>query len=372
MTGPDARWLTRRQVLLLRAALWKGPHAVEAWDEWQKGGVDLDRLDTSSTFLLGQLYANLKMLGVGASPLLERVKGVYRHTWARTQALADAAVPAVRAFQSSGIDSMMIKGLSLSVIYYGDDGARRMSGVDILVPQEKFGMAAGILKELGWTPRSSSPEQTSGILHSAAFLNPNGLRLDLHGHLLLECCSADADKDFWDDSIATQWKGLELRALSPADQLFHACVYGLSSYDWPPLRWAADAWKILEAAGRGISWDRLVQQAGQRRLVAPVREAVTFLKSELGADIPPSVIEELNRRPVAFGERLEHALKFRGQRYFGSLPLWWFSCRRLNKSGRSIGFPRYLQYCLGLNNPAQIPWFVAKSGLKRMAKVGHG
>ena len=50
---PDA-WPTREQERLLRAALLRGPLALEAWDEW-KAGADMDHLDAGSYRLLPQL-----------------------------------------------------------------------------------------------------------------------------------------------------------------------------------------------------------------------------------------------------------------------------------------------------------------------------
>src|SRR5262249_19250137 len=58
--GADALWPTSSQVLLLRAALGRGPDALEAWNEW-KSRHDLieTELDHGSFRLLPLVYKNL-------------------------------------------------------------------------------------------------------------------------------------------------------------------------------------------------------------------------------------------------------------------------------------------------------------------------
>ena len=356
------RWLSHRQLLLLTASLHKGQDAAEAWTSWSDG-MDLDRLDPSSAFLLAKLYANLQPLKLDGSALMDKLKGVYRHTWAKNATLAGMLIPGLRAVRNAGIEVMIIKGVALSVLYYKDAGVRRMMGTDILVPFDKAKAAVQILRENGWTPRLSVSDEMMGVRHCAELFNKEGVCLNLHWHLLLECCAPGADDDFWQAAVPATLNELQVSALCPADQLLHTCVYGLSGFNTPPLRWVTDAWMILETCGPRIEWARLIQQAEKRRLVVPVREALSFLGCVLGADIPQNAIDELGRIPVAPGERLEHFLKFRGQKFLGRLPLWWFSWRRLNKSGKGIGFPRYLQYSFGLKNLGQVPDFMISAGI---------
>src|SRR5262249_8973678 len=58
--GTDGLWPTSSQVLLLRAALGRGPEALEAWSEW-KSRHDLieTELDHGSFRLLPLVYKNL-------------------------------------------------------------------------------------------------------------------------------------------------------------------------------------------------------------------------------------------------------------------------------------------------------------------------
>ena len=173
-----------RQLLLLRAALLTGPAAVEAWTAWSDGLVAQgDLLDPSSAFLLGQLYANLQTLQVGEDPLMDKLKGVYRHTWAKNTTLVGMMIPGLRALRSAGIDVMIIKGVALSVLYYKDAGTRRMMSTDVLVPFDKAKSAIQILQENGWTPKGPVSDEMMGVRHCAELFNKEGVCLNLHWRL---------------------------------------------------------------------------------------------------------------------------------------------------------------------------------------------
>src|SRR5207237_7629349 len=101
---PDA-WPTREQERLLRAALLRGPLALEAWDEW-KAGADMDPLDAGSYRLLPQLYRNLHRQGVD-EPVLVLFRGIYRRTWYENQLRFHQLAGLLRSFRDAGIDTMV-------------------------------------------------------------------------------------------------------------------------------------------------------------------------------------------------------------------------------------------------------------------------
>jgi hypothetical protein len=80
-------WPTAEQELLLRAALWSGERAIAAWLEWaSRVDVVNDLVDEGSFRLLPLVYRNLDRVGL-AGPSMSRLKGVYRHSWAKGPAI---------------------------------------------------------------------------------------------------------------------------------------------------------------------------------------------------------------------------------------------------------------------------------------------
>ena len=84
---PAGPWPTGDQELLLRAALWRNPSALEAWRRW-KGTHSLmgSDLDSHSARLLPLVYKNLSAVGID-EPWMGALKGLYRYWWCANQDL---------------------------------------------------------------------------------------------------------------------------------------------------------------------------------------------------------------------------------------------------------------------------------------------
>ena len=122
VTSRPGCWPTPAQLLLLRAALWRGEDALAAWTEWA-AHADLDRLDEGSHRLLPLVYTNLHALGL-AHPWLNRLKGLKRRTWYENRLLFHHMLPVAQAFESAAIKTLALKGPALATLYYPDLGAR--------------------------------------------------------------------------------------------------------------------------------------------------------------------------------------------------------------------------------------------------------
>ena len=142
--------------LLLRAALLDGDAAVEAWERTKHVAEDVKRVDKATYRLMPQLYRNLDSLGV-EDPLMGTLKGVYRHSWYTNQRLFHAASETVRALESGGVETMIIKGAALSAVYYRDPGLRPMDDLDVVVRSDRIHDALALLAEAGWRSDHPSP-----------------------------------------------------------------------------------------------------------------------------------------------------------------------------------------------------------------------
>src|SRR5438445_136412 len=128
---PSAPWRTTSSPDSPRATLLRGPRAREAWGQW-KAGADLDHLDAGSYRLLPQLYQNLHRHGVD-EPVLALFRGVYLRTWYENQLRLHQIAGLLRSFRDARIDTIVLKGAALTVLYYKDNGLRPMHDIDLLV-----------------------------------------------------------------------------------------------------------------------------------------------------------------------------------------------------------------------------------------------
>ena len=220
--------------------------------------------------------------------------------------------PCIARLNTSGIDTIVLKGAALVNSVYDDPGMRWMNDVDVLVQVDRAAEAYDVLLNEGWRGERNhrgEMEHVVRVLRSVDLMRPDGAALDLHWHVLLECCDPGDDDAFWSDAVEVAVSNLKTKRLCDEDMLLHAIVHG--SY-WGLQRsvtWVMDAHRILAASGSAFDWGRLLAQTQTRRLTLPVRDGLTFLRQDMGIDIPEPVIATLQARKVSLTERMA----FRGQ-----------------------------------------------------------
>lgn len=359
-------WQARYQKherLLLAAVLGDATVAAAAWREWQQV-TTLDDVDFGSQRLMPLLYRNLSAHGVD-DPALKRLKGVCRHTWSKNQMTLQAGVAVLRGMAEEGIDTMVLKGAALVMSGAMRADERTMNDFDLLIKPEQLQAALGMLARFGWTPSDEGPQRQPRFMpnyvrywHSHGFRDREGRQLDLHWHVLHQCCHDSADDAFWEASLPVTWQGVPTRTLGPADQLLHLFVhgiYGQRSEGVAVLRWLPDAVAVIRhhaggagtADGDGVDWTRLTQQAQARRLIMPVRAAVEYLRGFGVVRVPESTVHALGAMapdPIEVREFRAH-----GKRggMLGYLPILWLQYRRTTEAiGDAVtlgGFLDFLQ-----------------------------
>lgn len=371
-------WPTQKQDLLLRAALFTGSEALEAWDRW-KDGLNIQEIDSASFRLLPLLYRNLHTIRV-QDPLLQTIKGVYRHTWSKNQMLMRALSPMLAVFHEANIDTLVLKGAALLKLYYEDYGMRPMNDLDLLIPERRATQAIELLSQAGYapvfTPRVSFSERYLPLIHAYGFSKSGKIELDLHWHVLQECRRPDSDHNFWQDSIAIDFYGMPTRALNPADQLLHILVHGLKWDIVPPIRWIADAITLLRKTP-DFEWDRFVNQTLKRRLLLPVKQALEFLGDRFEIPIPTNVLEEMRQTRASLSERIEQSYRMKDhhRQPLGHLPLLWFSYLRssdnLSTYRKLVGFMDYLKQFWGVQTAWQLPLKALPRAIRRFRRINE-
>jgi len=371
-------WPTHQQELLLRAALLQGKEAIDSWYEW-KSSVDIDRLDQGSRRLLPLLYRNLRIHGL-KDPLMNKLKGIYRLTWYRNQMLFHNVAALLRSFHNAGIQTMLLKGVALTLLHYRDYGLRAMADLDVLVHTEQASAAINLLTKSGWTPESRSPEAFTEAYISATnghvFSDAAGQGFDLHWHVLPECCYANADDDFWDGAVWTEIHDVSTSASNPTDLLLQICVHGAKWNSVPPFRWAADAMTIMKTSQSEIDWNRLITQTQKRRLILPLKDTLNYLRDILDAPIPVAVLQSIQNMPASKIERIEYEARTRPPALLGALPSLCFHylryLRLVSNAGLQhalIGFPMFLQHTWGVDHLWQVPFYAVSKGMRWIWKM---
>ena len=333
---------TELQRLLLRAATLRGEEARDAWERSRDFASDAARLDHASYRLLPQLYRNLLDAGVDDAQM-STLKGIYRHSWYCNQRLFHEAADVIRALTEAGIETIVLKGAALAVLYYRDPGARPMEDLDVLVPAAEAGRAMEVLREAGWRREAEEvPSETiMRIVHSTGFAHTRGSSIDLHWGRSYEPLP---DGEIWRDAVPVTIGGVETRALAPTDALMQICLHGLG-YPPAPLRWVSDAVMVTRSAGAQIDWDRLAADGARWRVSAKLETALRLLHDSFDVAIPATALQRLARAPRPLHERLAiRAVTNPGRPGVQSV-LFWDRYRRLRAAGAPTpgGFPRFFR-----------------------------
>lgn len=308
MNAPLAGLPNDQQSALLRACLFEGDEAQEAFAEWSDS-IDLDRIDAASVRLLPLLADRLGSFGV-ADDSTGIYRGIQRQAWTHNQLLFRAARPLVQALHEAGIDSLLLKGAALSLAAYPKVSMRPMSDLDLLVPRAQAREAMATLLEAGWLPAFEPPRDRAdfAVQHGLTFASPAGkdLQIDLHWRLFPWKSDVRAEDALWAHAVPLAALGENAKAMGAADMLLHVCAHGLRFNGLDPIRWVADAIMILRHCE--IDWEHFVTQCDRFALALPIRAALDHLVVEMQADIPQHVRDRIAAMEVARIDRIIFAM----------------------------------------------------------------
>jgi Uncharacterised nucleotidyltransferase len=369
----DNSFATKDQELLLRAALLNGDDAVKAWKEWESG-VDWEgQFDNGSFRLLPLLYMNLKRLDV-RDPLMGKLKGIYLKAWYKNQRLFFEAGRIIDYLHSKSIQTVVLKGVPLAILYYKNCGVRPMSDIDILVPASQALLTYDALKGAGWNPSTDElPEVPMRYRHSQQFVDASGTEVDLHWNLIIESTRVDSAAVFWDKAVPISIQNVPSYALGPTDMLFHVIVHGIKWNPEPPIRWIADAMTIMRSPDLDIDWSRIISHAKKYMVCLQIKEGLNYLYENFQAPVPKTVMDDISSIPVSYLERFEYRrLISNGEYYSGTLlggfPAYLVEYLRLTRDSAFLsavaGFPGYLQHVMQKKNLRHLLSYLAARGIR--------
>ena len=227
------------------------------------------------------------------------------------------------------------------------------------------------MQECGWNcTESAPPAQLLWCSYAGKWANHSGQQIDLHWHVLSEGRQPGMDDEVWPRAVKGKIGGGTFPAMDATDLLWHVCVHGAVGDAIRPIRWVADAWTILQSRPGAIDWERLVTIAQRRHLTLVIGRALSLLREEFNAPIPPPVIEQLRATPNGWLERWETRIKAGPPGISGALPLHLVNylrlTRRENLWRKLTGLPPFFQRVWGLPNARGLPAYVVKKAATRL------
>ena len=302
--------------LLLRACLFEGDDAKDAWDELVESGVDCVELLKDGGHGLRRLtpllYRNLADFESEVDPrLLTQCRMATMREELRSKAYLAIVRTAVDALTVAGVQPIILKGTALAEVTYGDPVLRHSHDLELLVSPADTARAKEALCAIG-CPTEDPPRATGWIrLH-----HESGLPIVLRSRLLEHEHYPSGWDWFGPRAVTRTVAGRPVRVLSPADALHHACVHASYGLGRSSLQWAADACVLIAAEEFGDSRDRIDRDAfldtvEHCRSAIPALVSLGYLEAELGAPVPPEVLGRLTVR-VERAKAVERDVALRG------------------------------------------------------------
>ncbi len=309
-------WPTRKQELLLRAALAKRDEdALSTWRELQP--LDIAALEEEVFGALPPLYRRLRELSPD-DPGLARLSGTYRKTWYRNQLqLSDLAVELAAARESG--KRPLVVGDAARVTYYHELGLR-----PIIEP--------GLLLE---------PE------HAPSYVFPSN--------------RAKQAEELWRRAREVRIGETTLPIPDPADQLLF--VIGLGARKtWPSsVQWLVDLHAIVSA--QPVDHERLTENLAANDLLSPARDALGYVASVSGDEQVEALRDRIALRVPTRRDGIAHMLAGTVSPTLGH----YLRATSTQPVGRAaVGLPRFLQDAWDLESQSEVPIAALKRGIARL------
>jgi hypothetical protein len=159
----------------------------------------------------------------------------------------------------AGIESMPLKGATLSLLLYGDPGYRACGDIDLLVPEARFGDAIEFLtRQRGYThARADGSRHPAGSVirphpahHEIALASPCGTHVvEVHRRLNRQRGLLPAGFEQLRDAAArVETGGSTLRVPGPEHLLAYLAVHAMLSR-WSAMKWLYDLPHVIDRFG---------------------------------------------------------------------------------------------------------------------------
>jgi putative nucleotidyltransferase-like protein len=218
------------------------------------------------------------------------------------RALAASALSAriAESLSQAGIQAIVLKGVALSQLLYGQPGVRQVGDIDLWIPQEQVLRADQVLRSAGYRRISPMAELSPSqwrlyctLRHEFAYLEPQyGFRAELQWKLSnCGALSIGTHSEALAHSRTVVLPGATIPFLGDEDLVLHLCIHG-GVEAWPKLKWLIDVAALFQRldfeSARSLA-EKARQRGLERLLGVAARLSVELLNTPAGEGLPESL-----------------------------------------------------------------------------------
>jgi hypothetical protein len=203
------------------------------------------------------------------------------------------------AFQTAGIDALILKGAALAYLVYPEPGLRSMRDVDVLVSKSQARQAQALLAELGFNaPPPGDDLPAKHLLVAQRRVEGLPVSIEIHHNLYANGTPATGFEALRPAAIPLTIAGVTAFTLSYEDMLDH--VYQHMKLIFNPLRLisVADLVSLAEGYANEIDWPRVNPH---------VRNALTLCHwlTPLSEELLKTAPLKIGRPPKGIGQEFQ-------------------------------------------------------------------
>ncbi len=195
------------------------------------------------------------------------------------------------------IKIIALKGLFLADKVYKNIGIRRMSDIDILIPNGRIESAYRLLvDQLGYTVHGEKALSLNKGGHIAPLVSSTGIIIELHWTIMLD---DDTPQDVIERSVPVKLVKANVHALSAEDNLLYLCkhIAHTHRFGYGGLRAICDiAWAIDFYAAE-LNWNSLLERTQRWGWSRIIYLALATARTLVSANVPDSTLTALSAHP---------------------------------------------------------------------------
>lgn len=219
---------------------------------------------------------------------------------ARSMILYNEFTKIFEMLHGEGIPFIVLKGVHLGEIVYGDTALRPISDLDLLIKQDDIERIAEAFRRLGYAPdQSDGPNRARH--HLPPFLKTGAVPVELHWDIDGERITpSDKMEELW---RRARWEcigGANVLVLSTEDLLLHLSLHAALHHFSLKLISLYDIREILGRRSHEIAWDQVLSIAGQWKATKALYLTLCLAHDILAAQVPRAVLIAL--KPPDFNE----------------------------------------------------------------------
>ena len=261
---------------------------LEQHVDWEAVLRLVDEHGTSSL-----LYQNLSGLGDAVpSAALVPLRQRYESNVHKSLFLARELMRILDGLDGLGIEAIPYKGIVLSEAYYGDMALRQAGDMDLFVRARDVGRIKSAVRELGYVPHISIPEDAEADYIAAgyewSFDSAAGRNLlELQWALQPRFYAVDFDMDgLFERAVKVTAAGRGVKTPSPEDLLLVLSVHA-AKHVWGRLIWLCDMAQILKR--EKLNWGWVQGQARELGVERILHITLLLVERLLRAEIPEAI-----------------------------------------------------------------------------------